>query len=105
MVCDSGATKQEVFSKLVPCNNEVIILCDDSIHEVQGRGEVPMRVSGYCIQNIQNVLYVFDLKTNLLFVSKITDENYMVVFDKKQCLIKDRNNTIISGGLRCNDMY
>ena len=30
----------------------------------------------------------FFTSTNLLFVSKITDENYNVVFDKKQCLIK-----------------
>ena len=39
---DSGAIKhmtgkQEVFSKLAPCNNEVISLGDASIHEVQGK--------------------------------------------------------------------
>jgi hypothetical protein len=86
---DLGATKhmtskQEVFSKLAPCDNKIIILGDDSIHEVQGRGKVPMRVSRNCIKNIQNVLYVPGLKTNLLFVSKLIDENYIVVFDKKR---------------------
>jgi hypothetical protein len=106
---DLGATKhmigkQEVFSKFAPCDNEIIILGDDNIHEVQGRGEVPMRVSRDCIKNIQNVLYVHGLKTNLLSISKIIDENYTVVFDKKQCLIKDHNN-IIARGLWCNDMY
>jgi hypothetical protein len=42
-----------------------------------------MRVSGDCIKNIQNVLYVPSLKTNLLSISKITDENFTVVFYKK----------------------
>jgi len=64
-----------------------------------------MRVSRDCKKKIQNVLYVPGLKTNLLSVSKIIDENYIVVFDKKQCLIKDCNNNIIARGLWCNDMY
>jgi len=50
-------------------------------------------------------LYVLGLKKNLLSISKITDENYTVVFDEKQCLIKDQNNNIIARGLRCNDTY
>jgi hypothetical protein len=76
-------TKQEVFSRLSPCDNKNIILGDDSIHEVQGRGEVTMRVLGDCIKNISNVLYVPSLKTKFLYVSKITDENNTIAFDHK----------------------
>jgi hypothetical protein len=97
--------KQELFSTHASCDNKIIILGDDSFHEVQGRGEVPMSVLGDCIKNIWNVLYVPGLRTNLLFVSKITDENYSIVFHKKQCLIKDPNNNIIVRGLQCDDMY
>ena len=50
------------------------------------------------------MLFVPSLKMNLLFVSKITNEDYIVVFDKKQCLIKDPNNHLVARGLRCNDM-
>jgi hypothetical protein len=64
-----------------------------------------MKVSGDYIKNIQNVLYVPSLKTNLLSTGKITNENYTIVFDKKQCLMKYRNNNIIAIGLWCNDMY
>jgi hypothetical protein len=67
---DSGVTKhmtdkQEVFSKLAPSDHEFIILGDDSIHEVQRRGVVPMRVSRDCIKNMQNVLYFPWLKDKL----------------------------------------
>ena len=72
---------------------------------VQGRDKVPMRVSGDFVRTIQNVLYVLGLKTNLLSVSKIIDKKYIVVFYKKQCLIKDRNNKMMAQGLRWNNMY
>jgi hypothetical protein len=64
-----------------------------------------MRLSGDCIKNIQNVLYVTRLNTKLLYVSKIANENYTVFFDSKHCLIKYSNNNIIARGLCCNDMY
>jgi hypothetical protein len=41
---------QDFFSKLAPCDNEIIIVLDNSTHEVHGRGEAPMRVSGDCIK-------------------------------------------------------
>ena len=85
---ESGATihitsKKEVVSKLAPCDNEIIILGDEGVHEAQGRGEVTMRVSRACIKYIQNVLHILCLKTNLLSINKITDKNYNVVFNIK----------------------
>jgi hypothetical protein len=39
------------------------------------------------IKNIANVLYILELKKNLLNMSKIISQNYIVVFDSKQCLV------------------
>jgi hypothetical protein len=72
--------KGEVFPKIANCDNEIIILGDDSVHEVHGRGEVPMTISRDCIKNIHNVLYVPSVMTNLLSVRKFTAEKYIVVF-------------------------
>jgi hypothetical protein len=36
--------KREVFSEFDNCKNEVIIVGNNIIHEVQGRGEIPMQV-------------------------------------------------------------
>lgn len=43
-------SKQEVFSKLVKCDNEIITLGDDNVHEVQGIDEVHTKVPKYCIE-------------------------------------------------------
>jgi hypothetical protein len=45
-----------------------------------------MRVSG---DNVKNVLPILCLKATILFFSKITDENFLVLFDNKKCLITD----------------
>jgi hypothetical protein len=67
--------------------------------------ETPMQVSRNSVKNIQNVLYDPSLKENLLPISKITDDNFIGIFYKKQCLIKDQNNKSIARGVQSNDMY
>lgn len=39
------------------------------------------------IKNITNVLYILELKKDLLNMGKIISQNYIVVFDSKQCLV------------------
>jgi hypothetical protein len=39
------------------------------------------------IKNIANVWYILELKKDLLNMGKIISQNYIVVFDSKQCLV------------------
>ena len=64
-----------------------------------------MRVFGDSTKNIQNVLHFIGQKEYLFYVSKITNENFTVVFYKKQCLIRDHNDNTIARGVWSNDMY
>ena len=55
---------REGFSKIDKCENEVIVLGDNSLHEVHSRAKIPMQVSGDKVKNIQTVLYVPGLNAN-----------------------------------------
>ena len=48
--------------------------------------------------DIVNVLYVEGLKVNLLSISQICDQDFMVLFSKGKCLVMDKSGEkLISG--------
>ncbi len=56
-------------------------------HDIVGKGNIHVKMPLGKIKNIANVLYILELKKNLLNMSKIVSQNYIVVFDSKQCLV------------------
>lgn len=55
------------------------------------------------ISNLENVLYVEGLNTNLLSVSQLTDDFEDVWFNKKKCLVLNNKGNCIMGGVRSVD--
>ena len=46
------------------------------------------------LPDIANVLYVKGLKVNLLSISQICDQDFMVLFSKGKCLVRDRKSVV-----------
>jgi len=49
---------------------------------------------------LKNTLHVPNLRTNLISVSKITDNNYNVIFRKEQATVIDRNGIMDKNDLK-----
>ena len=58
---------------------------DRSKSQIKGKGIISLPG----LPNIANVLYVESLRVNLLSISQICDQDFMVLFSKGKCLIMD----------------
>ena len=58
---------------------------------VKGKGIVAIE-SCTCTKLISNVMYVPNIDKNLLSVGQLVEKSVLVIFKKKQCLIKYANN-------------
>ena len=67
---------------------------DESKSQIKGKGIISLPR----LPNIANVLYVEGLKVNLLSISQICDQDFMVLFSKRKCLVMDEfGKKLISG--------
>lgn len=66
-----------------------IYLGDDRGYQIKGYGNILVVFPDGNIKHIHNVMYVPEIKKNLIFVSTITDQNLKVGFYKSYCVIKD----------------
>jgi hypothetical protein len=55
--------------------------------EVEAIGELPLEISNDFTIYLHNVLYVPSMRRNLIYVSRLDDDGFDCLFDKKQCLI------------------
>ncbi|XP_012840500.1 PREDICTED: uncharacterized protein LOC105960834 [Erythranthe guttata] len=65
------------------------------------KGEGNLDVGG--LPNLDNVLYVEGLKSNLLSVSQLCDLYDSVLFTKRKCEVFDRNHMCVLSGYRSSD--
>ncbi|XP_012855556.1 PREDICTED: uncharacterized protein LOC105974943 [Erythranthe guttata] len=65
------------------------------------KGEGNLDVGG--LPNLDNVLYVEGLKSNLLSVSQLCDLYDSVLFTKRKCEVFDQNNRCVLSGYRSSD--
>jgi len=75
---------------------------------VQGKGRVNIvaDVEGHARSiQIEDVLRVPDLHTNLLSVGKITDRGYRVTFDSTRATVTDNNNRVVLTAYRRGGLY
>ena len=79
-----------------------VIFGDGSKPQIKGKGIISLpRLS-----NIANVLYVEGLWVNLLSISQICDQEFMVLFSKGKCLVMDESRKkLISGVRTLNNCY
>ena len=100
---DSGATSHMVntpnfFNNLDPSRKGYVRLADNKLAEVKGIGKGAIK----CIVkkdkvsqiNIDDVLYVPKLASNLLSVRRLTKDGYRLIFEDDDCLITANNGEV-----------
>ena len=55
------------------------------------------------LSDIANVLYVEGLRVNLLSISQICDQDFMVLFSKRKCFVMDESRKKLISGVRTLD--
>ena len=74
---------------------------DESKSQIKGRGTISL-----CrLLDIANVLYVEGLRVNLLSISQICDQDFMVLFSKRKCLVLNESRKKLISGVRILDNY
>lgn len=53
----------------------------------------------------RDVLYIPELSTNLLSVSRITDRGHTVIFRKSTCEVYDQSNKLVVSGVKVSGLY
>ena len=72
---------------------------DGTKSQIQGKGIISLPR----LPNIANVLYVECLRVNLLSISQICDQDFMVLFSKRKCLVMDESRKKLISGVRTLD--
>ena len=75
---------------------------DGSKSQIKGKGIISL----LGLLDIANVLYVKGLRVNLLSISQICDQDFMVLFSKGKCLVMDEfGKKLISGVCTLDNCY
>eukprot|EP00253_Pinus_taeda_P019494 PITA_19494 len=84
-----------------------VCLGDNRSLKVQGYGVICVNLPNGQKKQIHNVMYVPDIKKNLISVSTITDQDLKVEFVKSQCVVKDVQDQykIIATGTKVGGLY
>ena len=69
--------------------------------QIKGKGIISL----LGLRDIANVLYVEGLKVNLLSISQICDQDFMVLFSKRKCLVMDEFGKKLINGLCTLENY
>lgn len=67
---------EKVFSKLNTSYRDTIKLGNNSIIPVMGKGKVAIQTKENSTYTISNILFILDLKTNLLNVGQLQEKGY-----------------------------
>jgi len=110
---DSGCTShlckdKDAFTKLGDKDTERINLASNSSTAICGKGKVAFStdVAGRTKDiEMNEVLFVSDLRTNLMSVAKITDRNLLVTFDRNKAKIYDRKGKVKLIATRKDNLY
>ena len=72
---------------------------DRSKSQIKGKGIISLPR----LPDIANVLYVEGLRVNLLSISQICDQDFMVLFSKGKCLVMDESGKKLISSIRTLD--
>lgn len=110
---DSGASShlcksRELFIDIDNHGKGTLNLANDTCTEITGQGTVFLVSNMHGMSKtikINNALLVPDLRTNLLSVSKITDEGFNVLFTSKSAEVIDTEGNVAIMAKRIDDLY
>eukprot|EP00253_Pinus_taeda_P029696 PITA_29696 len=109
---DSGASRhftgyKEVLHNLIEKETNLeIVLRDNMKYPVKGVGNVSLKLNQGNMIHLQDVLYVPDLKKNLVSISAMEDKGYKVTFnDGKVRIWKNNVKDAFTLGFRVDSLY
>lgn len=107
-VLDSGSTCHmccnESFFTSLREHRENIELAADNVIQSDGIGEV-LITTDQCKIQLRDVLFVKNLKTNFISLSKATENNNRVILDKNSGLIENFNGTLLMRAKRVGNLF
>ena len=77
----------------------IVTFGNESKSQIKGIGIISLPG----LPDIANVLYVEGLRVNLLSISQICDQDFMVPFSKGKCLVMDESGKKLISGIRTLD--
>ncbi|XP_022866024.1 uncharacterized protein LOC111385832 [Olea europaea var. sylvestris] len=90
---------KSLFTTLDECNGGMVTFGNGGSAPILGKGTVQM----HDLPVISNVLYVDGLKSNLLSISQICDDDFEVSFVQKRCTVYDSSGGVVHEGVRTSD--
>lgn len=95
---DSGCTSHicgetELFDSITSDSGSLKLASDKHTTAIQGIGQVSV-YNDYGTVTLTDTLYVPDVTTKLMSVSKITEKGMKVVFEKEKAYIKEKDGTV-----------
>lgn len=106
--CTSHMSSSKYLFKDMSSINQSLNLANNNSTKISAIGNVEIVINdqgGDTNLQLKDVLYVSDLRTNLLSVSKITDNGYEVKFRKEDAIVTDKNNTVCLRAERIGNLY
>ena len=97
-ILDSGASShmtpnKSFFVNMIKASTKVFIANNASL-PVLGVGDCYLKLQGKMF-TINGVLWVPDLKANLLSVKQIVNKGYSVIFKEDRCTVKNKRNDVV----------
>jgi len=110
---DSGATshfckESNSLAEIFDSGHTQLNLANNASTEIKARGTAIFSTDVLEKQNnirLKDILHVPDLRTNLISVSKITDNGYDVIFKKENATVIDRNGDVKLIAKRRGELY
>ena len=97
---------KKAFSELDESFRNIVKFGDNSIVLVLGKGRVTIQTKGNSTHTISNVLFVPDLKTNLLSVGQLLEKGYELSIKDGTCRIQDVDIGLIAQvNMTANQMF
>ena len=98
---DSGASshicgKKHLFVKFEELNGGNITFGDSSKVQIKGKGTILIRLKDGSHQLISNVLYVPKMKSNILSLGQLLENNYDIHLKDKKLFMRDENGRLLA---------
>lgn len=98
---------KNVLMSILRINGTYVYLGDGISLKVQGYGMIYVNMLDGQLKEIHNVLYVLEIKKNLIYVSSVTGQDLKVEFVKSGCVVKDIHDhyRVIARGTKVGGLY
>ena len=110
---DSGATRhmcndRQMFTNIDTRQKTKVYTASDDFVESLGMGDIILkaRVGQYSNPvKLKNVLFVPDLRNNLISIPSVTENAYEVKFNKNSACVKRNDGSTVVFAPKCNQLY